>query len=426
MKQLLLAATLACALAQPASAAVKTADRIVAVVNNGVITLSELKLRESDISNSLKRQNMAQPPADVLSRQVLDLMINEQLQLQYAASNGLRVSDAEIDDTLQKLATQNKTDLPGLYARLKQDGLTVDGFRNSLRKDLLLDRIKEREIAGRVNVTDSEVEQVQKSAQGVSNAEYRLSMIQLNIPERADAAQIETLRQRLLDAQKAVRGGQPFAEVAARYSEAANALSGGDMGWKSASTFPPEFIQMLEALHDGEVTDIIRANNSLLMFKRIEKRNSSGPQMVQQFKVRHILVKTNEATSEAEARARILQVQDRLQRGTSFEALARQFSEDGSASLGGDLGWLNPGDTVPEFERAFNALKPGQVSAPVRSPFGWHLIRLDETRNQDVSGEREKLAIKQSIRQRKIEQSYNDWLQQLRSAAFIDDKLIEK
>lgn len=426
MKQLLLAATLALSLATPASAAVQTADRIVAVINNGVITLSELQQREAEITTSLKRQNVALPPASVLSRQVLDLMVNEQLQLQYAASNGLRVSESEIDQTLQRLAAQNKTDLQGLYARLQQDGLSLEQFRKSLRKDLLLDRIKEREIAGRVNVTDSEVEQVLKSTQGLSNAEYRLAMIQLNVPERADAAQIEKLRLRLQEAQQAIRNGQPFAEVAARYSEAATALSGGDMGWKGASALPPDFIQLLDSMKVGDVTDIVRANGSLFLFKLADKRDSAGQQLVQQHKVRHILIKTNEATSEAEAKARILQVQDRLQRGASFEALARQFSEDGSASLGGDLGWLNPGDTVPEFERAFTALQPGHNSEPVRSPFGWHLIRLDEVRSQDVSGERAKLAIKQQIRQRKAEQNYNDWLQQLRASAFIDDRLIEK
>ncbi|MDC7702410.1 peptidylprolyl isomerase [Vogesella indigofera] len=426
MKQLLLAATLALSLATPASAAVQTADRIVAVINNGVITLSELQQREAEITASLKRQNVALPPASVLSRQVLDLMVNEQLQLQYAASNGLRVSESEIDQTLQRLAAQNKTDLQGLYARLQQDGLSLEQFRKSLRKDLLLDRIKEREIAGRVNVTDSEVEQVLKSTQGLSNAEYRLAMIQLNVPERADAAQIEKLRLRLQEAQQAIRNGQPFAEVAARYSEAATALNGGDMGWKGASALPPDFIQLLDSMKVGDVTDIVRANGSLFLFKLSDKRNSAGEQLVQQHKVRHILIKTNEATSEAEAKARILQVQDRLQRGASFEAVARQFSEDGSASLGGDLGWLNPGDTVPEFERAFNALQPGHNSEPVRSPFGWHLIRLEEVRSQDVSGERAKLAIKQQIRQRKAEQNYNDWLQQLRASAFIDDRLIEK
>lgn len=427
MKQLLLAATLALSLAGPVSAAaISTADRIVAVVNNGVITMSELQQREGEISANLQRQKMAAPPANVLSRQVLDLMINEQLQLQYASTNGLRIADSEIDDTLQKLAAQNKTDLPGLYAHLKQDGLSVEQFRKTLRKDMLLDRLKEREIAGRVTVTDSEVEQILKSTQGLSHAEYHLAMIQINIPERADAAQVEVLRKRLLDAQQAIRGGEPFAAVAARYSEAANALSGGDMGWKPASALPPDFLQLLDHMQPGETTDIVRANGSLFLFRLAEKRDSSGPQLVQQYKVRHVLIRTNEATSEAEAKARILQVQDRLQRGASFESVARQFSEDGSASLGGDLGWLNSGDTVPEFERAFLALKPGQNSGPVRSPFGWHLIRLEETRSQDVSGEREKLAIKQQIRLRKIEQNYNDWLQQLRASAFIDDRLVEK
>lgn len=426
MKQLILAVTLALSLQTAGAAGIQTVDRIVAVVNKGVITQSELQQRLTEIAANLKRQNLAVPPQDVLSRQVLEQMISEQLQLQYASSNGLRVSDTEIDETMQRLAQQNKTDLKGLSARLQADGLSIAQFRESLQRDLLLDRLKEREIATRVTVTDSEVEQVLKSTAGNTRGEYRLAMIQLNVPEGADAAQIEKIRSRLLEARDALKAGQDFAALAARYSEAANALSGGDMGWKPASSLPPDFIQLLEGLKPGQNTDIVRASGSLFIFKLIDKRESSGPQMVAQYKVRHILIKTNEATSDAEARARILQVQDRLLRGGKFEEVARQFSEDGSAALGGDLGWLGLGDTVPEFERTFLTLKPGELSQPVKSPFGWHIMRLEETRQQDVSGQREKLAVRQQIRQRKIEQNYNDWLLQLRSAAFVEDRLSEK
>jgi len=174
------------------------------------------------------------------------------------------------------------------------------------------------------------------------------------------------------------------------------------------------------------VTDLVRASGSLYLFKLTDKRDGSGPQYVKQYKVRHILIKTNEATSDADAYARILQVQDRLKRGAKFEDMARQFSEDGSAALGGDLGWVNEGDTVPEFERTFRQMAANQISEPVKTPFGWHLIELDEVRNQDVSSDREKLLVKQQIRQRKIEQSYTDWLEQLRAGAFIDDRLVEK
>ncbi|WP_174873544.1 peptidylprolyl isomerase [Vogesella oryzae] len=425
MKKLLLAAGLMAGLATPAFA-ISTADRIVAVVNNSVITRSDLEKRQQEVTANLQHQNIGLPPAELLSRQVLDQMINEQLQLQFASNNGIRVGELELDSAMQNVATQNKTDLAGLRAQLAKDGLTLEQLREQVRKDMLLQRVREREIASRVNVSDQEVEQVLKSAIGSKHTEYHLAVIQVNVPERADVAQIEQRRQKLLKAAAELKAGKPFAQVAASYSEAPNALQGGDLGWRNATALPADFTQMLDKLPVGEVTDIVRASGSLYLFKLVEKRNDSAPQFIQQYRVRHILIKTNEATSEAEAYTRILQVQDRLKRGAKFEDLAKQFSEDGSAALGGDLGWVSEGDMVPDFQRAYLALSAGQVSEPVKSPFGWHLIRVDEIRSQNVSGERERLALKQQLRQRKMEQSYTDWLEQLRSAAFIDDRLIEQ
>ncbi|SCK14722.1 peptidylprolyl isomerase [Vogesella sp. LIG4] len=425
MKKLLLAASLLAGLASPAFA-VSTADRIVAVVNNSVITLSELNLREQEVSTSLKSQKIDLPAADLLARQVLDQMINEQLQLQFASNNGIRVSELDLDSAMLNVAKQNKTDLPGLRKLVEKDGLTLEQLREQLRKDLLLQRIREREIASRVTVSDQEVDQILKSASNLKSTEYHLAVIQVNVPERADAAIFEQRRQKLLKAQSELQAGKPFAQVAASYSEAQNALQGGDLGWRSANALPADFAQMLEKLQPGATTDIVRSSGSLYLFKLVEKRNDNAPQFVQQYKVRHILVKTNEATSETDAYNRILQVQDRLKRGAKFEDLAKQFSEDGTAALGGDLGWVSDGDTVPDFERAVHALHPGQISEPIKSPFGWHLIRLDEVRSQNVSDDRERLTLKQQLRQRKMEQSYTDWLEQLRASAFIDDRLIEK
>lgn len=425
MKKLLLAATLATTLVAPAFA-ITTADRIVAVVNNSVITQSELAQRQQEAITSLQRQNIALPPAEALSRQLLDQMINEQLQLQFAANNGLRLSELEVDESLQRIAKQNNTDLAGLSALLAKDNLTLDRLRQQVRRELLLERLRERELASRVSVSEQEVDQVLKSGGASNRREYRLAAIQVNLPERADNAQIETRRQKLLTALAEVKAGKPFAQVAASYSEGPTALQGGDLGWRSAGSLPADFVKLLDTLKPGEASDIVRAGGTLYVFQLVEQRDGNAQQLVQQHKVRHILVKINEATSEADAYARILQVQDRLKRGAKFEEVARQFSEDASATLGGDLGWLNQGDTVPDFERTFLKLKAGEVSEPVKSPFGWHILRLDEVRNQDVSGERERLAVKQQLRQRKLEQNYSDWLEQLRSSAFIDDRLIER
>jgi len=425
MKKLLLAACLSASLAAPALA-ISTVDRIVAVINNSVITQSELNARVRDAQGNLQRQGIDSPPVATLQRQVLDLMINEQLQLQYANNNGLRIGELEIDQALNSIAQQNKTDLAGLRAMLEKDGSSIAKLREQLRSDLLLERIKEREVNSRVNVTDQEVSQVQQTTAGLSRVEYRLSAIQVNIPERATPAQVEERRQKLLKARSEIQAGKSFAQIAAAYSEAPNAMQGGDLGWRNASALPQDFIQLLNTLPVGGVTEVVRASGSLYLFKLTDKRDSSGPQYVKQYKVRHILVKTNEATSDADAYSRILQVQDRIKRGAKFEDMARQFSEDGSAALGGDLGWVNEGDTVPDFERTFRQMAARQISEPVKTPFGWHLIQLDETRSQDVSSDREKLLVKQQIRQRKIEQSYVDWLEQLRAAAFIEDRLVEK
>lgn len=425
MKKLFLAAFASACLATPALA-ISTVDRIVAVVNNSVITQAELTQRVQNAQANLQRQNIEAPATEVLSRQVLDMMINEQLQLQYANNNGLRIGELELDQALQSIAQQNKTDLAGLRALLEKDGSSIAKLREQLRSDLLLERIKEREVNSRVNVTDQEVAQVQQTTTGLNRIEYRLAAIQVNIPERATPAQVEERRQKLLKAAAEIKAGKSFAQVAAAYSEASNALQGGDLGWRNASALPQDFIQLLDTLPVGGVTELVRASGSLYLFKLVDKRDTSGPQYVKQHKVRHILVKTNEATSDTDAYARILQVQDRIKRGAKFEDMARQFSEDGSASLGGDLGWVNEGDTVPDFERTFRQLQAKQVSEPVKTPFGWHLILLEDVRSQDVSTDREKLVVKQQIRQRKIEQSYIDWLEQLRASAFIEDRLVEK
>ncbi|WP_225546937.1 peptidylprolyl isomerase [Chromobacterium violaceum] len=422
---LLIASVMQSALAAPATP-VREVDRIVAVVNKNVITWQELQARVNEAIKQLEAQKVAPPPREVLERQVLEQMITEEVQLQYAASGGLRIEDAAVDQAVANLAKQNKLSEAGLKAQLAKDGIALDRLRADIRRELTISRLRDSEVASRVNVSDSEVDQAMKSAQSANRTEYHLASILVAVPERADAKQIDQLSQKVHKAQADLAAGQPFAKVSAAYSDAPNALKGGDMGWRSATSLPQEFVQLLEQMKVGADTDVIRTQQGFFIFKLVDKRSGGAPMMVEQYHPRHILIRTNEAVSEADAKARIDQVRDRIMRGAKFADMAKLYSEDGSNAKGGDLGWVNMGDLVPEFEKAMVSLPIGQVSQPVRTPFGWHLILVEGKRNQDVSSDHEKMAVKQQIRARKMEQAYTDWVRQLRDSAFVEEHLDEK
>ena len=422
---LLFASAMQAALAAPATP-VREVDRIVAVVNKNVITWQELKSRVDEAIKQLEAQKVTPPARDVLEHQVLEQMITEEVQLQYAASGGLRIDDAAVDQAVANLAKQNKLSEAGMKAQLAKDGITMDRLRADIRRELTISRLRDSEVGSRVMVSDSEVDQVLKSAQSANRTEYHLASILVGVPERADAKQIDALSQKVHKALAELDAGQPFAKVSAAYSDAPNALKGGDMGWRSATSLPVEFVQLLEQLKTGAHTDVIRTQQGFFIFQLQEKRAGGTPVLVEQYHARHILIRTNEAVSEADAKARIDQVRDRIMRGAKFADMAKLYSEDGSNAKGGDLGWVNLGDLVPEFEKAMVALPLDQVSQPVRSPFGWHLILVEGKRNQDVSSDHEKMAIKQQIRSRKMEQAYTDWVRQLRDSAFVEEHLDDK
>ncbi|WP_173428515.1 peptidylprolyl isomerase [Chromobacterium subtsugae] len=422
---LLFASAMQAALAAPATP-VREVDRIVAVVNKNVITWQELKARVDEAIKQLEAQKVAPPARDVLEHQVLEQMITEEVQLQYAASGGLRIDDAAVDQAVANLAKQNKLSEAGMKAQLAKDGITMDRLRGDIRRELTISRLRDSEVGSRVMVSDSEVDQVLKSAQNANRTEYHLASILVGVPERADAKQIDALSQKVHKALADLDAGQPFAKVSAAYSDAPNALKGGDMGWRSATSLPVEFVQILEQLKTGAHTDVIRTQQGFFIFQLQEKRAGGAPMLIEQYHARHILIRTNEAVSEADAKARIDQVRDRIMRGAKFADMAKLYSEDGSNAKGGDLGWVSLGDLVPDFEKAMVALPVGQVSQPVRSPFGWHLILVEGKRNQDVSSDHEKMAIKQQIRARKMEQAYADWVRQLRDSAFVEEHLDDK
>lgn len=428
---LALAAVVLAMLAAPASAQparprqVLALDRIVAVVGSEVITQYELNDRVRSISAQLKQQGTPLPPTDVMERQILERMIIERVQLQFARETGLRVDDAQLEATLVRIAQQNKLSIGELRIVMEKQGTPFAQFREDIRNEMTLARLREREVDNRVVVTDTEVDNLiasQKSATGTPD-EYNLSHILVQVPEKASPEQIQARRARADQALAQLRGGADFRQVAAAFSEAPDAVQGGNLGWRDAARLPAIFAEAAQKLKPGEVSDVFRSPNGFHILRVNERRGAAGPMMVTQTNARHILIKTNELLSDPDARGKLVKLKERIDNGGDFAQIARINSEDASASRGGDLGWLSPGDTVPEFEKAMDQLKPGQVSDPVRSPFGWHLIQVVQRRDQDMSGDQQKMGARMALRQAKAEEAYQEWIRQMIDTVFIERRL---
>lgn len=404
-----------------------TLDRIVAVVNDEVITRLELDSRLKFAERQLARQGTPPPPKDVLERQILERLVNDRVQVQFARETGLRVDEAELDRAIQRIASDSKLTLDQLRQALEKDGVPFQKFREDIRTEIVVARLREREVENRITVTDGEIDNFiasQQARQGRRD-EFNVSHILVRVPENASPEQINERRTRAEQALGQLRNGADFRQVAAAFSDAPDALSGGAMGWREESRLPTIFIDTVRSLRVGEVSEVLRSPNGFHLVRLNDKRGSQTPVIVQQTNARHILIRTNELVSESEARARLVGLKERLENKADFAALARANSEDGSAAKGGDLGWLSPGDTVPEFERAMNALQPGQISEPVKSPFGWHLIQVIGRRNEDMSKERQRLEARQALRARKSDEEYQEWVRQLRDRAYVELRLGE-
>jgi peptidyl-prolyl cis-trans isomerase SurA len=403
-------------------------DRIVAVVNDDVITRLDLDERLRLATAQLKQQGTPAPPRDVLEKQLLERMITDRVQLQLAKETGLRVDDTELDRTIQRIAQDNKLTAQQMRAAIEKDGVPFSRFREDIRNEIVLARLREREVDNRILVAESEIDGFigAQQAQPGRGDEYNLSHILVTVPENASPEQIDARRNRAEQALEKIRGGADFRQIAASVSEAPDALQGGVMGWRDAARLPSLFLDALKAMPVGGLSPVLRSSNGFHILRLNERRGSAAPVIVSQTRARHILLKTNELVPEAEARRRLVGLKERLDNKADFAELARLHSEDASNTRGGDLGWLSPGDTVPEFERAMNALGPGQTSDPVQSPFGWHLIQVLERRNADMSREHQRLEARKALRARKSDESYQEWLRQLRDRAYIEYRLEER
>ena len=418
----------AASLALPLHAAprVVEVDRIVAVVNSEVITALQLQARIAQAKRQLQRQGVELPPDEVLERQLLERLIVERAQVQLAQESGMRVDDATLGRAIERIADNNKLSPDQLRAALEQDGVSWDRFRDEIRTEILLTRLREREVDSRIVVTEAEIDNfIANNPDAFSGQEFEVAHILLRTPEGASPEQIEAVARRAEQVMARLRSGEDFARVAAEVSDAPDGLSGGSLGWRPLDRLPALFADAVRRMQPGETSPVMRSAAGLHIVRLVEVRGGGADavQQLEQTRARHILIKTSEVLSDAEAEARLLALRERVLNGADFGELAKASSADLSAAKGGDLGWLNPGDTVPEFERAMNALQAGEVSEPVRSPFGWHLIQVIERRIQDVTDERKRNAARQALRQRKGEQSYEDWLRQLRDSTYVDYRL---
>lgn len=427
----LTAVFLFCILLSPIQAQTRRAqpvevDRIVAVVNDDAITAFELRARLSLVERQLKAQKVQLPSRDVLERQMLERMITDRVQLQYAKETGLRISDIELDAAMRRIAEGNRLSLQDFRATLERDGIAWTKFREEIRDEIVLSRLREREVESRILVSDGEIENyLANPDQGGSaaNVDVQTAHIVLRVPEQASPDQLMRIGARAQAALDQIRRGESFAKVAASYSDAPDGLTGGAMGTRPLDRLPSLYADAVKNLKPGEVSEVLRSPagfHIVLLVSRAGDSASKRMVSLKQTRARHILIKVTEVVSETEARRKLVALKERLDNGADFAELARLNSNDLSAAKGGDLGWLYQGDTVPEFEKAMDALKLNQISEPVQSPFGFHLIQVLERRTEDATAERQRLAARQVLRERKSDEAYQDWVRQIRDRAYVE------
>ncbi len=401
-------------------------DRIVAVVNDDAITAFELRARMATVERQLRSQNVQLPPGDILERQLLERMITDRVQLQFARDTGLRISDIELDAALRRIAEGNKLSLQDFRAALERDGVLWTKFREEIRDEIVLSRLRDREVESRIVVSDGEIDNYLANpdqGESLANVEVQTAHIVLRVPEQASPDQLMRIGARAQAALDQLRRGENFAKVAASYSDAPDGLSGGNMGARPLDRLPALYADAVKKLKPGETSDILRSPAGFHIVKLVARQGGGGPKeavALKQTHARHILIKVNELVSEAEARRKLVGLKERLDNGADFAELARLHSNDLSAAKGGDLGWMYQGDTVPDFEKAMDALKIKQISEPVQSPFGFHLIQVLERRTEDATAERQRLTARQVLRERKSDEAYQDWVRQMRDRAYVE------
>jgi peptidyl-prolyl cis-trans isomerase SurA len=406
---------------------VQLVDRIVAVVNKEVITLSELSQAVQAAQRQLQRRGSQAPAREVLERQLLERLILDKAQLQLARDSGIRVDEVQLDRAVQRIAEDNKMTLADFRRVLEKDGVPFDAFREDVREQIVLSRLREREVEDRIQVSDTEVDLFLEETGGAdARDEFNVAHVLVRLPDQATPERIEAARAKAEKARADALASPDFGRVAASYSDAPDALQGGLIGWRTPDRLPDLFAAAVTKMKPGAVSEVLRSSAGFHVVKLVDRRSATAGAPITQTRVRHILIRTGDQVSEGEARRRLAGLRERLVSGADFAELARANSDDGSAARGGDLGWVYPGDTVPEFERVFQALQPGDISEPVRTPFGYHLIQVVERRSADLSPERKRLQARLALRERKSDEAFQQWLRQLRDQTYVELRLEER
>jgi peptidyl-prolyl cis-trans isomerase SurA len=401
------------------------ADFIVAVVNSAPITNSEVQREVQRVVQQIVQQRAPQPERKELTRQVLESLINQKAQLHFARETGVRVEETAVDQALQNIARQNQIDVAELLRRIAAEGMVLSEFRNQLREQLLLTRLREREVDPKVRISDLEVDQYLQEEQRNSDPaalEINLAQILVAVPDNANAEQLAALQAKAQRAQARASAGEDFALLVRELSEATDRANGGQLGLRTANRYPPLFLDATQALAVGGISGVVRSGAGFHVLKVLEKKRSGLPAMtVTQSRSRHILLRTSANLSEAAAREKLADFRKRILAGQAdFATLARDNSQDGSAAQGGDLGWANPGMFVPEFEEVLTRLAPDQISEPLVSRFGVHLIQLMERRNTALSPREQRELVRSMLREKKLDEAYANWAQDLRGRAYVE------
>ncbi len=418
--------TLACfvSISAPTRAA-DPVDRIVAVVEKDVVLYSELAERVKTVKGQLQEQSTPLPPESVLEKQVLDRLVLTKLQIQMAENTGIRVDDETLNQTISKIAAENQLTLSQFREILEKDGYTYDDFREDIRNEILLSRLRQRQVENRVFVSDREIDDflINMQHQGGLEKEYLISHVLISLPDSPTSEVLEQTQQLALKVQKELQEGGDITAIAATYSDGEQGLEGGDLGWRKYSQVPSLFTDFIATMVKGDISELIRSPSGFHIIKLMDVRDGENL-VVSQTHARHILIKPSEIATEAQVIDRLKALKVRLENGDDFSELARGNSEDlVSAAEGGDLGWSNPGDLVPEFENEMKALALNQISEPFQTQYGWHILQVLERRDYDSTDDIRRARAREVLRQRKLDEAQETWLRQLRDEAYVEYRL---
>jgi len=408
-----------------AQAKIELLDRVIAIVDSGVVMESELNKRVKEIIDRLRDTETDLPPLNILEEQVLDRLIIEEIQMQIADRAGIKISDTEVNKTLLGIASQNSLSLEEFRKNIEAQGSSYKDFRNTVRKEMIIQRVQRGKVGGRVEISEQELENFINSEEGRTKLaeQYNVQQILITIPGTANETEVEKASGQALDLLERIKEGESFSKLATTYSSGQNALEGGSLGWRTATELPSLFAKEVSILKVGETSEPIRSGAGFHLIHLAEKRGNTV-KFEDQTLARHILVQTSEIRTETQTKLLIEEIAERLKAGEDFKQLARQFSEDpGSKMDGGELGWSKEGDYDPEFEKVLNKTVTGEISNPLKSSYGWHIIEVLDRRNEDVSSEEQKNRAYQIIYKRKFEQELQSTLIELRAEAYVDIKL---